>query len=171
MALHCTVLSLSPAISMGSFPGADATTWPSRPNKPLSTPGRRVISVTKVTLSLVSLSDGITNTPGAVRSKYADALTFTAAVEVEAAAADAAAEGAELVLLVALLLVPLLLLLVCVLLLLGCVLLLLLVSFVTGMSATWRKTNMTRVTTMYSSQVLLHFCYAFKQYARSWQAS
>ena len=111
---------------MGSFPGADATTWPSRPNRPLSTPGRRVISVTNVTLSL---ADGITNTPGAVRNKYAEALTFTAAVEVEAAAADAAAEGAELVLLVALLLMPLLLLL------LVCVLLVL-VSLITVMSAT-----------------------------------
>jgi hypothetical protein len=88
-----------------------------------------VISVTNVTLSLASLSDGITNTPGAVRSKYAEALTFTAAVEVEAAAADAAAEGAELVLLVALLLMPLLLLL------LVCVLLVL-VSLITGMTAT-----------------------------------
>jgi hypothetical protein len=50
-----------------------------------------VISVTSLTLSF--LFAGITKTPGAVRDRYGDALTFTAAVDVAVAAAVAAAVG------------------------------------------------------------------------------
>lgn len=102
---------------MESVPAADATTEPSRPNSPFSTPGSRVICVTRVTLSLAFFSDGTTNTPGAVRDRYVDALTLTAAVDVDAAAAVSAA----VTLLLALLLVTIALLLV---------------SFVTGISDT-----------------------------------
>jgi hypothetical protein len=86
-----------------------------------------MISVTIVTLSF--LSAGITNTPGAVRDRYGDAVTLTAAVEVAVAAAVAAAVGvlSPLLPLPLLLLPPLLL---------AAVAAGLLVSFVAGVNAT-----------------------------------